>query len=598
MKKILRFLQIITLLCIVNFIISISLITSKTKTTKQNKEDKGNIVVIHELGDPDKIQPSNSTSANSTYIEGNIFMTLLGNESTPPFKSYGYLAESTPKTTELYDGTVKYEYRLRDEATWDNGTPVTGADVLFSYKVYQTEYVDCEHLRGYMDFIIDVQLDQKDPKKVNFITKKYFLGEAWTGYWVLPRYNYDRNNILEKFSFKEIKNKTYKSNTQKDNMLREFAEEYNSEKFQREKEYISGCGPYEFVEWVTGQRIKLKKKENWWGDKLASKDNNHFDANPEEIIYEIINDYTTAITAMKDGSIDVMRSVPAKNFVNLKENKKFLEKYSLHTPVAMSYLYIGMNMDHPILSDLNVRKAFSHMVDRQKIIDQLYKGYAQEVSGPIHPTKAYYNREIKPYEYDIKKAEQLLNESGWTDSDGDGIRDKIVDGEKVDMKFTFKYNTGNDIRQNIGLMFQQDAKRLGIEIEILGREWTVYLDEVKSHKFEFNCLGWVQGTGLDDFRQIWHTESINGGSNYVSFGDNTSDKIIEEIQQELNEEARNKLYKEFQNIIHGQAPYIFLCSSQERISINNRFEAQSYIARPGYNEKEFTLKNNLAATAQ
>ena len=67
------------------------------------------------------------------------------------------------------------------------------------------------------------------------------------------------------------------------------------------------------------------------------------------------------------------------------------------------------------------------MVDRQKIIDQLYKGYAQEVSGPIHPTKAYYNKEIKPYEYDIRKAEQLLNESGWTDSDGDGIRDKMVD---------------------------------------------------------------------------------------------------------------------------------------------------------------------------
>ena len=79
---------------------------------------------------------------------------------------------------------------------------------------------------------------------------------------------------------------------------------------------------------------------------------------------------------------------------------------------------------------------------------------------------------------------------------------------------------------------------------------------------------------------------------------NNFNNAIEEIQQELNEEARNKLYKEFQNIIHGQAPYIFLCSSQERISINSRFEAQSYIARPGYNEKEFTLKNNLAETAQ
>ena len=56
-------------------------------------------------------------------------------------------------------------------------------------------------------------------------------------------------------------------------MLRKFADDYNSEKFQREKDYISGCGPYEFVEWVTGQRIKLKKKNNWWGDKLRSEEN-------------------------------------------------------------------------------------------------------------------------------------------------------------------------------------------------------------------------------------------------------------------------------------------------------------------------------------
>ena len=575
----------------------IFLIFFSISCANEEKEERGNVIIIHELGDPDKIQPSNSTSANSTYIEGNIFMTLGGSESTPPFEKYGYLAENRPKITEMNDGNVKYEYTIRKEAVWDNGEPVTGEDVLFSYKVYQTEYVDCEHLRGYMDFILNIETDINNPKKVTFITTKYFLGESWTGYWVFPRYNYDRENILSSFSFQELKNKTYKSNPEKDEMLRKFADEYNSEKFQREKDYISGCGPYEFIEWVTGQRIKLKKKENWWGNQLKSEENTHFDANPDEIIYEIINDYTTGITAMKDGSIDVMRSVPAKNFVNLKTNEKFLEKYELHTPVSMQYLYIGMNMDHPILSDLNVRKAFSHMVDKQKIVDQLYKGYAEEVTGPIHPTKAYYNQNIVAYEYDIKKADKILTESGWIDSDGDGIRDKIINGEKVDMKFTFKYNTGNDIRQNIGLMFQQDAKRLGIIIEIIGREWTVYLDEVKSHNFEFNCLGWVQGTGLDDFRQIWHTESINGGSNYVSFGDNESDKIIEIIQKELNEEARNILYKQFQTIIHEQAPYIFLCSPLERLSITKRFEANSYIARPGYNEKEFILKNNSATPA-
>ena len=90
--------------------------------------------------------------------------------------------------------------------------------------------------------------------------------------------------------------------------------------------------------------------------------------------------------------------------------------------------------------------------------------------------------------------------------------------------------------------------------------------------------------------QIWHTKSINGGSNYVSFGDNKSDEVIEAIQKELNDDKRNILYKEIQLMIHEQAPYIFLCSPSERLSINQRFEAKSYIGRPGYNEKEFTLK--------
>ena len=88
----------------------IFLIFFSISCANEEKEERGNVIIIHELGDPDKIQPSNSTSANSTYIEGNIFMTLGGSESTPPFEKYGYLAENRPKITEMNDGNVKYEY--------------------------------------------------------------------------------------------------------------------------------------------------------------------------------------------------------------------------------------------------------------------------------------------------------------------------------------------------------------------------------------------------------------------------------------------------------------------------------------------------------
>ena len=94
----------------------------------------------------------------------------------------------------------------------------------------------------------------------------------------------------------------------------------------------------------------------------------------------------------------------------------------------------------------------------------------------------------------------------------------------------------------------------------------------------------------DDPKQIWHTESINGGSNYVSFGTPETDKLIDEIRGELNEDKRNNLYRQFQVAVHDACPYIFIWSPKERIAISKKFtNTETFIVRPGFNEAGFKL---------
>ena len=113
--------------------------------------------------------------------------------------------------------------------------------------------------------------------------------------------------------------------------LQEFATAFSDEKFAREKGFVSGCGPYALEEWISGQRIILKKKKNWWGDKLVDK-YPLLKATPDKITYKIVKDINAAISLAKNGEIDVINKIPWTSYVNLKEDKSITDKliYIIH----------------------------------------------------------------------------------------------------------------------------------------------------------------------------------------------------------------------------------------------------------------------------
>jgi peptide/nickel transport system substrate-binding protein len=557
-----------------------------------------NEVIIHINSSPDKLNPVTLTNAYGQEVTNDIFMSVLGLNPDSMGVIIPALAVARPTVTEItdgeYKGGLKIDYEIKPDAVWDNGTPVTGDDVAFTVKAYKNPKVDCDQGRPYFEFIKDVVVDPTNKKKYSIYTKdKYFLSELQSGITVLPAYNYDPNGLMAKFSIKDlndpVKEKAFKSNPD----IVKFADNFNGEYFARDPQGVVGCGPYKLEKWEANQRITLIKKANWWGDAYKGKQRG-FDANPDKIIYEIIPDYNASLSALKGEKLDVHYVLSGKDYIELSQDGKLNQKYNFYKPTDLGYNYMPMNMNNPKLKDVRVRKALAYLTDVDQIIAKLCMGLAVKIAGPVNPYKDICNHNLKPNAYDPKKAEELLTEAGWVDSDGDGVRDKVLDGVKTKLEINLMIPAGAPLYEKMALLFQESCKKAGVAINIQVKEFTVMSDELQHHNFEMSSLGWGGVNYEDDPVQIWHTKSYNGGSNYTGFGDAKSDALIDKLRYELDKEKRKQMQQELQQMIVDAQPYIFLYSRLNRMCIHKRFDdAQPTLARPGFVETEFKLNKEF-----
>lgn len=556
-----------------------------------DKKKSKNEVVVHELSDTDMLNPTNYQSAEAGYLIGKMFSALLTRDPKT-LELIPYVAKALPEAdVDLEKKICRYTFEIREGATWDNGEQITGKDADFSLKVVKCPLVNCEPLKPYFESVSAVEIDPENPRRFTVVCNKlYHLNLEIAGtFTLIPAYVYDPKGLLSGFTINDMNTRAEELAT--DPKIKEFASEYNSEKYQREKGYIVGSGPYEFDSWQPGVKLVLKKKKNWWGDKFA-KESIAFEAYPEKLIYQTINDQTAALVALKGLKLDVMYGIKAKDWVtDVTQSEKIKQNYQLSTPPSMSYTYFGMNMRNPKFADKRVRKALTYLVDVDKIIRVIGYGLSQRVTGFVHPSKKiYYNDTLVPYPFDVAKAKALLAEAGWKDSNGNGTIDKVINGQLTEFNITFTYNSGNDARRDAALIFKEAAREAGINVDVVPQEWSIYLQNQKNHNFEMYYGGWISGVGESDPKQIYHTESINGGSNYCYFGNAESDAVIDALRSEMDQEKRAYYYKKLQAIIYDECPYIYLSAPKERIAISKRFkEVETTPLRPGFAEETFQL---------
>ena len=583
---------------VTTIMLSIILLIVSCKTDNKQQEASVNYkrveneVVIHSKAEPDRLNPFLTTSSYSGRILRFIFAPLV-DVDPKDLVIKPYLAKSLPEVSKIdygpYAGNNAYTYEIREEAQWDNGSPVLASDYLFTMKALFNPLVASEEYRNALNFISDVKIYTENPKKFTVFTQSENMNSILYGGWyVYPEYNYDPDGLLKDIPLSDLTNpEKAKALSESNEALATFADAFNSNKYSREKGSISGCGPYEFDEWVSGQRIVLKKKENWWGN--AFKDESSlFDAGPDKLIYSVIPEDITAFTALKDEDIDVMGAIPDAQFAELEQNEEFLSKYNLYRAPTLSTGYIGLNNQSPKLEDKRVRQAIAHAVNVDEIIQTLKNGAATRSVGPINPARPYFNKNLKGYEYNIEKAKALLKEAGWEDTNNNGIVDKVINGELTELNIELLVAAQAAVIKNISLIAQSSAKPAGINFELITKEFNVIRqDHMRTGDYEAFVLSATADMGSYDPYQYWHTAS---SGNIAKFGSAETDALIEELRSTVDLDKRNELYMKFQEIIHEEQPWVFLYTPQQNIAVHKRFDnVEPTLARPGYFENQFAI---------
>ena len=178
--------------------------------------------------------------------------------------------------------------------------------------------------------------------------------------------------------------------------------------------------------------------------------------------------------------------------------------------------------------------------------------------------------------YDLEKATKLLNEAGWVDSDGDNIRDKMINGERVQFKFKLNFYSDPSMKE-IALVMKESMEKAGIELIPNPLDFGTLFGSAYDHKFDAMLAAWGGTVTYSNPYQIWSTKSwAQKGGNFVGFGDAESDSLIDASNFQLNEESHLEAYKALQKKIYDEQPYIFFWCEQYVMACHKRFENRKF----------------------
>lgn len=555
-----------------------------------------NTVIAHISSNPDGLHPFNDNSADRSYIFQYTQKTLVRMD-LEKLESMPFLIKEMPIPSA--DG-YEYTYELIDGVKWDDGSPLTVDDVIFTTKVQIAPLTNNTQVKGiYTSVIESVRKHPENPNKFILRTKLLHVSnmDIYGEIYIQQKKFWDPKGVLDNYTFEQINDPNYQPSEEMVNWFSNFNSGDNSYK----PEKLVGLGPYQITEFVVGSYITLTKKKNWYG---ANSSDIYDKAYPEKIIFKIINDDAAAYLAIKNQQIDVSTYLGTTKLLKLKNIDYFNENYHAEFMPQYSYSYIGLNMkpdgiEHkPFFVDKKVRRAIAHLVPVQEIIDVINKGKAIRQVSNISPLQKAYNHDLKLIELDVEKAKKLLDEAGWIDTDGDNIRDKEVNGQRIPFSFKLSYMSGAAATKEMILMIKESMYKAGVDVIPTPMDFTLFYKNAYDHKFDAMAGGWGGSASYSDPIQLWHTESwANKGSNFTGFGDAESDSLIRLGNTSLDPEKHLAAVKALQKKIYDDQPYVFLYSNTRKIAIHKRFDnANMYNERPGVILGNLKLKPEFGGT--
>ena len=304
-----------------------------------------------------------------------------------------------------------------------------------------------------------------------------------------------------------------------------------------------GTGPYKFVSWTIGDNVKLTRNDEYY-DTAAIVPNLVFRSIPED---------SSRLLELEAGGVDIVYDIAPSDI----ERAETTEGMELVRSSNFSNSYIGFNTKKAPFDNVKVRQAINLALDMETIVEAVYYGSGQPAKGPMGEKVWAYNTELKGYGYDVEAAKALLAEAGFQD----GFTTTIWTNE-------------NPQRMQIAEIVQNQLGQIGITATVETVEWATYLDGTAAGEHDMFILGWVAVTGDPDYALYanFHSEAQGAAGNRTFYSNPTVDALLDEARVSADPAVREAAYKEVQQIIFDEAPWIFVQEGEDLTAIGSDVE--------------------------
>ena len=393
------------------------------KDPEPSKEGPSGTLTIGTFSDIVSINPiylQDTSSGDAEYlIQAKLYdLSREANVTVEPWS----IAAELPQISE--DG-LTYTIKLKQEAKWNDGQPVTADDVKFTIDTVRNPDAGSPGISSYdkVDSVTKI-----DEKTVQIKLKQVYAPFLYTLATTLAPYH-----ILKDVPVTELKKHSYGTDPTK----------------------TVTTGPWKWTEWKQGQFLTFEADPNYWGavkPKIA------------KLVYKIYADQNTEIQALIKGDIDTVAAIPVTQLAAVEANKDI----NVILAPGPTYEFVSFNFNDDNFKDgspfkgQKTRQAIAHAINRQGMVDNVLKGTGKLMNAPFLPGSWADPASAVNYDFNVETAKKLLAEDGWV-AGTDGILTK--DGKRF--SFELQYNAGNNRREQVSAIIQQNLKDVGIEVKVL-----------------------------------------------------------------------------------------------------------------------------------
>ena len=404
-------------------------------------------------------------------------------------------------------------FKLNPEARWSDGVPVTAHDFAYTLEFMRSRHIVAPWYNDYYTKEIDRVVVYDDHTLAVVATKAQPDLHLRISLAPTPSHFYGELN-------------------------ENFVQDYNWK-------IVPNTGPYQISDFQKGKYVEFARKKEWWGKDLHYFKNRF---NVDRVIYTVVRDYSMLWEYFKKGQVDVF-GVTAPDFWYNKSdtpviNNGYVHRIWFFNDTQRSASGMWLNQDKPIFADPNVRYAFAHAMNIEKVMETVLRGDYFRLEQGFIGYGDYTNPDVKARRFDLEKVTAYMTAAGWQRGT-DGIWQKGEARFSVDVTYSHEDHTSRLV------VLKEEAKKAGVELNLRQLDPAAAFKQILEKKHDVAWMGW--STSLrPQYWEHFHSENAHQPqtNNITNTDDPEMDRLIEAYRNSLEEKERQALSRQIQAAIH------------------------------------------------